>query len=302
MVMQKEKKKKKKAVAATLGREPFGIADVIIYIIMGLLVATMLIPFMNIVAISLSGYEAAVSNTSMLIPEDLTFSAYEILLKPEVYRALGVTAFVTLANTTLHIVLCMMMAYPLTQKKLPGRKFLMTLVLIPMLFNGGTIPMYILYKELGLADNILVYILPGVVSGFTVVLMRNFISQIPESLEEAALLDGANYWQILWRVVIPLSKPIIATMALFNAVGVWNNWFTGVLFIRNDKLKLIQNVLRDMLIEGNMGAFGALTQQQSYEVSVQMAAIIISIIPIFAVYPFIQRYFIKGMHIGAVKG
>ena len=132
--------------------------------------------------------------------------------------------------------------------------------------------------------------------------MRNFITQIPDSLEEAALLDGANYAQILVRIVFPLSKPIIATMALFNAVGVWNNWFTGVLFIHNDDLKLIQNVLRDMLIEGNMGAFGQLTQQQSYETSVQMAAIVIAIVPIFMVYPFIQKYFIKGMYIGSVKG
>lgn len=295
-------KKKRKTVAATLGRERFGVADVVIYTIMGLVVLTMVIPFMNIVAISLSGYEAAVSNTSMLFPQDLTFSAYEILLKPEVYRAIGITAFVTVANTALHIVLCMMLAYPLSQRKLPGRNLMMTLTLIPMLFSGGTIPMYILYKELGLADNILVYILPGVVSGYTVVLMRNFITQIPDSLEEAALLDGANYAQILVRIVFPLSKPIIATMALFNAVGVWNNWFTGVLFIHNDDLKLIQNVLRDMLIEGNMGAFGQLTQQQSYETSVQMAAIVIAIVPIFMVYPFIQKYFIKGMYIGSVKG
>ena len=295
-------KKKRKAVAATLGRERFGVADVVIYTIMGLVVLTMVIPFMNIVAISLSGYEAAVSNTSMLFPQDLTFSAYEILLKPEVYRAIGITAFVTVANTALHIVLCMMLAYTLSQRKLPGRNLMMTLTLIPMLFSGGTIPMYILYKELGLADNILVYILPGVVSGYTVVLMRNFITQIPDSLEEAALLDGANYAQILVRIVFPLSKPIIATMALFNAVGVWNNWFTGVLFIHNDDLKLIPNVLRDMLIEGNMGAFGQLTQQQSYETSVQMAAIVIAIVPIFMVYPFIQKYFIKGMYIGSVKG
>ena len=151
-------------------------------------------------------------------------------------------------------------------------------------------------------DNILVYILPGVVITYTVVLMRNFISQIPDSLEEAALLDGASYLQILVKIVFPLSKPIIATMALFNAVGVWNNWFTGVLFIHNDKLKLIQNVLRDMLIEGELGAFGQLTQQQTYETSAQMAAIVVAILPIFMVYPFVQRYFVKGMYIGSVKG
>lgn len=294
--------KKKKVVAATLGREPFGTADVIIYVIMGLLVLTMVIPFLNVVAISLSGYEAAVQNTSMLFPKDFTLSAYEILLNSEVYRALGLTAFVTAANTLLHIVLCMMLAYSLSHQDLPGRRFIMTFILIPMLFSGGTIPMYILYRELGLMDNILVYILPGVVSTYTVVLMRNFISQIPDSLEEAALLDGASYLQILVRIVFPLSKPIIATMALFNAVGVWNNWFTGVLFIHNDKLKLIQNVLRDMLIEGEMGAFGQLTQQQTYETSAQMAAIVVAILPIFMVYPFVQRYFVKGMYIGSVKG
>ena len=294
--------KKKKVVAATLGREPFGTADVIIYVIMGLLVLTMVIPFLNVVAISLSGYEAAVQNTSMLFPKDFTLSAYEILLNSEVYRALGLTAFVTAANTLLHIVLCMMLAYSLSHQDLPGRRFIMTFILIPMLFSGGTIPMYILYRELGLMDNILVYILPGVVSTYTVVLMRNFISQIPDSLEEAALLDGASYLQILVKIVFPLSKPIIATMALFNAVGVWNNWFTGVLFIHNDKLKLIQNVLRDMLIEGEMGAFGQLKQQQTYETSAQMAAIVVAILPIFMVYPFVQRYFVKGMYIGSVKG
>ena len=296
------KRQKKKAEDATLGREAFGFADVVIYIIMGLLVLTMLIPFMNIIAISLSGYEAAVSNTSMLIPKDITFSAYEILFKPEVYRALAVTAFVTIANTSLHILLCMMLAYPLSQKQLPGRRLLMTFILIPMLFSGGTIPMYILYKELGLADNILVYIIPGVVSSYTVILMRNFMTQIPYGLEEAALLDGANYAQVLFKVIFPLSKPIIATMALFNAVGVWNNWFTGVLFIRNDNLKLIQNVLREMLIEGNMGAFGQLTQHQTYETSVQMAAIIVAMVPILLVYPLVQKHFVKGMYIGSVKG
>ncbi len=296
------REKKKKAVATTLGREPFGVADVIIYVALGLLVATMFVPFMNIVAISLSGYEAAVSNTSMLFPEDLTFSAYEIIFKPEVYRALGVTAFVTVANTALHIVLCMMLGYVLTKKEMPGRNLMMVFVLIPMLFSGGTIPFYILIKEMGLNDNLLVYILPGVVSAYTVILMRNFITQIPDSLEEAALLDGASYAQILVRIVFPLSKPIMATMALFNAVGVWNNWFTGVLFVKDKNLMLIQNVLRDMLIEGNMGAFGQLTQQQSYETSVQMAAIVVSILPIIMVYPFIQKYFVKGMYIGSVKG
>ena len=280
----------------------FTLVDGIIYILLGLLVFTMVIPFMNIIAISLSDYASAASNKTMLLPRNLTFSAYSILFNVEVYRALGVTAFVVVANTTLHIVLCMMAAYPLSKKDLPGRKTMLIYVLFTMLFSGGTIPFYILIHSMGLNDNILVYILPGVVGGFTVILMKNFISQIPPSLEEAALVDGANYLRILFGIIFPLSKPIIATMALFNGVGVWNNWFSAVLFVKDKRLYLIQNVLREMLIEGNMGAFGQTDLTKSYEVSVKMAAIIIAIIPVVLIYPLVQKHFVKGMFLGSVKG
>lgn len=280
----------------------FTLVDGIIYILLGLFVFTMVIPFMNIIAISLSDYASAASNKTMLLPRNLTFSAYSILFNVEVYRALGVTAFVVVANTALHIVLCMMAAYPLSKKDLPGRKTMLIYVLFTMLFSGGTIPFYILIHSMGLNDNILVYILPGVVGGFTVILMKNFISQIPASLEEAALVDGANYLRILFGIIFPLSKPIIATMALFNGVGVWNNWFSAVLFVKDKRLYLIQNVLREMLIEGNMGAFGQTDLTKSYEISVKMAAIIIAIIPIVLVYPLVQKYFVKGMFLGSVKG
>ena len=131
--------------------------------------------------------------------------------------------------------------------------------------------------------------------------MKNFIGQIPKSLEEAALTDGANYLYILFKIIFPLSKPIIATMALFKAVGVWNNWFTAVLFVKDKNLYLIQNVLREMLIEGNMAAFGQTNLMQTFDDSVKMAAIIVSIIPIVAIYPFVQRYFTKGLYLGSVK-
>jgi len=294
---------RKKSKANDSGfRERFSLQDVIIYAVLGLAVATMVIPFMNIISISLSDYASAVSNKSMIIPKNITFSAYNILFNPEVYRAIGVTVFVVIANTVLHIVLCMMAAYPLSKKNLPGRTVMLLFVLFTILFSGGTVPFYILVKDLGLNDNILVYILPGVVSAYTVILMKNFINQIPDSLEEAALVDGANYLFILFRIIMPLSKPIIATMALFNGVGVWNNWFTGVLFVKDKRLFLIQNVLREMLIEGNMGAMGTTDLVKSYDDSVKMAAIIIAIIPVVLVYPLVQRYFIKGMFVGSVKG
>ncbi len=296
-----KKCRKSSEVILANGVQKFSFVDVMIYIILGLLVVTMVVPFMNIISISLSDYTSVVSDKTMLIPKNLNFSAYKIIFNVEVYRAFFLTAFVTVANTTLHIILCMMAAYPLAKKELPGRKVMFIYVLFTMLFSGGTIPFYILVRDLGLTDNVLVYILPGVVGAYTVVLMKNFIGQIPKSLEEAALTDGANYLYILFKIIFPLSKPIIATMALFNAVGVWNNWFTAVLFVKDKNLYLIQNVLREMLIEGNMAAFGQTNLMQTFDDSVKMAAIIVSIIPIVAIYPFVQRYFTKGLYLGSVK-
>ena len=296
-----KKCRKSSEVILANGVQKFSFVDVMIYIILGLLVVTMVVPFMNIISISLSDYTSVVSDKTMLIPKNLNFSAYKIIFNVEVYRAFFLTAFVTVANTTLHIILCMMAVYPLAKKELPGRKVMFIYVLFTMLFSGGTIPFYILVRDLGLTDNVLVYILPGVVGAYTVVLMKNFIGQIPKSLEEAALTDGANYLYILFKIIFPLSKPIIATMALFNAVGVWNNWFTAVLFVKDKNLYLIQNVLREMLIEGNMAAFGQTNLMQTFDDSVKMAAIIVSIIPIVAIYPFVQRYFTKGLYLGSVK-
>ena len=296
-----KKCRKSSEVILANGVQKFSFVDVMIYIVLGLLVVTMVVPFMNIISISLSDYTSVVSDKTMLIPKNLNFSAYKIIFNVEVYRAFFLTAFVTVANTTLHIILCMMAAYPLAKKELPGRKVMFIYVLFTMLFSGGTIPFYILVRDLGLTDNVLVYILPGVVGAYTVVLMKNFIGQIPKSLEEAALTDGANYLYILFKIIFPLSKPIIATMALFKAVGVWNNWFTAVLFVKDKNLYLIQNVLREMLIEGNMAAFGQTNLMQTFDDSVKMAAIIVSIIPIVAIYPFVQRYFTKGLYLGSVK-
>ena len=298
--MVRKIKKKEKPIR---NRQRFTIADVVIYTVLGLVTLTMIIPFLNIIAISLSDYASAVKDKSMLLPKNLNFSAYGILFNVEVYRAIAVTAFVVVTNTVLHILLCMMAAYPLSKKELPGRQLMLLYVLFAILFNGGTIPFYILInKTLGLSDSLLVYILPGVVNAYTVILMKNFIKQIPDSLEEAAFIDGASYVGIFFKVIMPLSKPIIATMALFNGVGVWNNWFSAVLFIKNKKLFLIQNVLREMLIENNMGSLGHANLDKSYDVSVKMAAIIIAIIPVVIIYPMIQKYFIKGMFVGSVKG
>jgi len=279
----------------------FTIADVIIYSVLALLTLTMIIPFMNIIAISLSDYSSVVQNKSMLIPKNIHFSAYSIIFNEEVYRSLILSAVIVVVGTALHIFVCLMAAYPLSKKYLPGRKFMLLFILITMLFSGGLIPYYFVIKALNLTNNLLVYILPGAAGAYTIVMMKNFLLQIPVSLEEAALMDGANYFYIMFRIIMPLSKPIIATLALFYGVGRWNDWFTAVLFIRDKKLYTIQNVLRDMVIESNMGAFGNVDLQQSYSTSVKMAAIVIATVPIMLVYPFLQKYFVKGIFLGSVK-
>lgn len=287
--------------ALFLYKQRMTVADLIIYFSLALLALTMIIPFMNIISISLSDFSSVVQDKAMLWPKNIHFSAYSIIFNEEVYRSLILSTFITVAGTALHILVCIMAAYPLSKKYLMGRKIMLIFILITMLFSGGLIPYYFIIKSLGLSNNLLVYILPGAAGTYTIVMMKNFLLQIPASLEEAALIDGGNYFFILWRIIIPLSKPIIATLALFYGVGRWNDWFTAVLFIQDKKLYTIQNVLRDMVIESNMGAFGNVDLQQSYSTSVKMAAIIIATVPIMVVYPFLQKYFVKGIFMGSVK-
>lgn len=292
--------KQTKALSPAVATERFSLADVLIYVFLGLIVLTILIPFANIVALSLSDYSSAIADKTMLFPGGFNLKAYSIMFNEEFYRSFLLTLVVTVANTALHLILCMMAAYPLSHANLPGRKVMLFFILFAMLFNGGTIPFYMLIRDLNLTDNILVYILPGVVAPFTVILMKNFINQIPKSLEEAALMDGANYAQVLFKIIFPLSKPIMATMGLFNAVGVWNNWFSAILFVKDKKLYLIQNVLRELIIKDNLGAMGQ-ASESSAEISIQMAAIVITILPILLLYAFLQRYFMKGITLGSVK-
>lgn len=279
----------------------FTLADAVIYLSLAAVTLTMILPFMNIIAVSLSDYASVVQNKALLWPKNIHFSAYSIIFNEEVYRSMLLTAFIVVTGTLLHIFVCILAAYPLSKKQLPGRKAMLIFILITMLFSGGLIPYYFIIKGLGLDNNILVYILPGAAGAYTIVMMKNFLLQISPSLEEAALIDGGNYLYILFKIIIPLSKPIIATLALFFGVGRWNDWFTAVLFIQNKKLYTIQNVLRDMVIESNMGAFGSIDLTKSYSTSVKMAAIIIATAPIMAVYPFLQKYFVKGIFMGSVK-
>jgi len=177
-------------------------------------------------------------------------------------------------------------------------------LLITMLFGGGLIPYYLVIKDLGLIDNVLVHIIPGLVSGFNIILMKNFIQQIPGSLIEAARIDGAGFFRILFQIIAPLSKPILATLALFFGVGKWNEWYTTVLFINDPDLYPIQNILRQMVVEGNMDTIGSgIVNRPEFtlSISIKMAVIVIATVPIMLVYPFLQKHFVKGIFMGSVK-
>lgn len=233
------------------------------------------------------------------------FGAYEYIFRDDsILTAFVLTAGVVIVSTILHVLITMLAAYPLSKPNLKGGKVMLVFILITMVFSGGLMPYYILIGELGLRNNVLVYIIPGLISGFNIIVARNFLAGIPSSLEESAKIDGASDFTVFFRIILPLSKPIICTIALWFAVGKWNDWMTGLLYVQQADLKLLQNVLRDMLISGSgmNDALGLGTSEKFMLMeNIKMAVIIVATVPILCIYPFVQKYFINGTMLGAVK-
>ena len=285
-------------------------ADFIIYAILLFVTLLTLLPMLNVLAKSLSDAASVSAHPTMLIPEHFNLDAYRYIFRtPVLIRSFGITVFVTLVGTFLNMVVTTMAAYGLSKTEIPGHKFLMWLVIVPMLFSAGLLPTYILMKDLGLLNSIWVLIIPGLVSPFNLILLRNFFWSIPPELEDAARLDGASDLRTLWDVVLPLSKPVIATVSLFYAVGHWNDFFTGLFFISDNSKWPLQVVLRSIIVDQsmmNMGGASAPNSDVSQMVvstaNITSATIIFAIVPILLVYPFLQRHFVKGIMLGSVKG
>ncbi len=246
-------------------------------------------------------------NPLKVIPSTIDLTAYEQILDYELIRTgYGVTLFTTVAGTALSVFLLVISAYPLSKKRLRGYKFFMGLVLFTMFFNGGMISNYILVRGLGILNTVWALILPGCISGFNLILMKNFVQMtIPESLEEAAKIDGANDLQVLFRVVVPLLKPAVATMVVFCAVNYWNNYFSAMMYVADRKLWPLMLVLRELVVE-DTSAVSPVTQMltsqnRSHPFTLKMAAIVITVLPILVVYPFMQKYFVQGVSLGSVK-
>lgn len=296
-------KKKKKLPA---GERVFGIVN---GTVMVLLAATFLVPFLVVLSTSfVSEAELMRRGAFVLIPEEPTLLSYQVLLGAgsSIYRGYMISILRVVVGTFLNLAFTGTMAYGLSKRSLPGRNTITSLVFITMIFSGGLIPNFLLYQGLGITDTFWVMILPGLISPWNMFLMRNFFMQIPESLEEAAVIDGATPLKIFMQIMLPLSKPALATIGMFYAVGHWNAWFDASVFINNDKLYPIQVIMRNIVI-----AMSATDVNNEMLVNVTVkppsgalkaAAIIVATLPILCIYPFLQRFFVKGLIVGSVKG
>ncbi len=276
--------------------------------VMLLFVLVCILPFFNVVAISLSSKSAILRGDVTLWPVDFSAKAYEVIVKDSsLWRSLFYTIKLTLIYTFIAMVLTILIAYPLTMKRLKGRKFFTIFIVFTMYFSGGTIPIYLNVKSFGLLDNMWGLIIPGLVSTFNVIIMKNFFTALPYDLYEAAVIDGANDFQILKNIYLPLSYSAFATLALFYAVGRWNSFSDALYYITSRNLQPLQLKLYN-LIKGSQAVEVAVVEGSSNELasslseSIESATIIFATLPILCVYPFVQRYFVEGVTMGAVKG
>lgn len=263
-------------------------------------------PFWNIFIVSINDANDAMRGGLYLLPRKLSLSSYaDILGRSTFQHSILVTVARTLIGTPLAVLVTSALAYVLSYRDLIGRKPLNVLFIFTMYFGGGMVPYYMVLKNLGLLDNFLVFILPNLLSVYNMILVRNYIESMPEALFDAARIDGANDLVIFFRLVLPLSKPIIMTIALFVAIGQWNSWFDAYLYTNSQNLKTMQSILVEILNQyqtSDAGAAAANRMSQSITPdSIRMAATMVTTIPIIMVYPFIQKYFVKGIMLGSVK-
>lgn len=278
-------------------------------IFMLLLIILMIYPFWYVMMCSLSSPNFATSGGAFLTPKGFTMDAYKTVLKNKSIISGFKTSFITtVGGAFIGTVLAAMAAYPLSKKNMPGRKMLTYLFFFTMFFGGGLVPDYLLLKKLHLLDTYWALFLPGCLSVWNILVIKNFYKSIPESLEESAKIDGASDITVFFKIIVPLSKPILATIALFLSVGFWNDFFASVLFIFDKEKWSLQAVLREIITNTQeaMTRQGITVRNENAasvsQKTITMATIMVSTIPILVVYPFVQKYFVKGTMVGSVKG
>ncbi|HKL80017.1 MAG TPA: carbohydrate ABC transporter permease [Mobilitalea sp.] len=280
------------------------IQDLLIAAVCFLFIIVCLLPIVNIFARSLSSPQAMINNKVSIFPVDFTWESYYYVLQDTSFvRSIWWTALLTLIATGVSLVMTILCSYPLIYDNLKGKKFLNGFMLITMYFSAGTIPNYLLMKQLDLIDNPLVLIIPNCLSIFNMIILRSFFYGIPDALRESAQLDGAGPIKVLTKIYLPLSKPVMATLALFYAVGRWNGFSDALMYVSNPKLAPIQLKLYQVI--RNTSSIEA-AQQEGFSSpmaseGLKAASVMFATVPILVIYPFLQRYFIAGVTLGAVK-
>lgn len=285
--------------------------QIIIYMVVMALCMAIVVPCLNVLALSFNDGADAARGGIYFWPRMFTLDNYkEVFADGTIMKAYTITIARTAIGTALSLLVTTLAAFALKERDLPGRKILMMLITFTMLFSGGMIPTYIQFKNLNLLNSFWVYVIPSMVSVTHLLMVRTFFEAIPDSLEESARLDGCGFFKTYSLIVMPLSKPVLAVIGLYTAVGHWNDWFSGAFYMRSSKLWPVQTVLQQMLTRAMAAAQEVSTASQAIAQansavtsdSLKMAAVVITTVPILCVYPFVQKYFASGAMIGAVKG
>lgn len=294
-----------KNLRAKTGNSRFGTLDLVLVIVLTVWGLMIFIPFINVTAVSFTSYKEYLDNPMVLFPTAPTLKNFtELLSDSRMGIGYRTTLTILLIGVPLSLFLTASTAYALSRQGFPGRKFFFFMILFTMLFNGGIVPLYLLMKSLGLTNTIWSVILSGGMNTFYMILMYNYFLSLPEALLESARLDGAGEWRILFRIVLPLSMPIIATIILFCSVDKWNEWFHAMIFIRKNEIQPLQLVLRSIVLDSQVmdtQSAQVTIEDKNFTTGIKMAAVLMTMVPVMCVFPFLQKHFAKGVMVGAIK-
>lgn len=282
--------------------------DIAVYLLAAVVLLIIAIPLLFVLAASFSDPDLVLRGKVLLIPKGFTLKAYTMVFENEdIWRGFVNSCFYTAAGTAISLVLTIMAAYPLSRPHLVGRRYIMLLIIFTMYFSGGMIPTFLLIQDLGIYNTVWALLLPAAVSTYNLIVAKTFFeNSIPSELYESAKLDGGTSLQILLKIVLPLSKAILAVLTLYYAVAIWNAYFDALIYLRNSDLHPLQIVLRNILLLGQTEQMGTndvgMAEKVKMAEAIKYSAIIVSSIPMLVIYPFVQKHFVKGVMIGAVKG
>lgn len=300
--MVKEVKLMESKIKKTIGEKIFDSFNIVFMLLLGF---STLYPFLYLISLTLSSPEVSFAQIHIIPPKMTMENIVKVVTNPNIASGFGNTIIRTVLGTTISLIFTIFAAYPLSKKYFPHRGFWTAFIVVTMFVSGGLIPNYLLIKRLGLFDSVWALILPNLVNTFNMIIARNFFMALPESVEESARIDGANDIIILFKIVIPMSMPIIATLALWISVWHWNAWFDSLLYMTKSSKHVLQIVMRRIVLEGTQQMMDLNSIDEQHFVnpeSLKAATVVITTLPILLVYPFVQKYFVKGVMVGSLKG